>query len=496
MIASATDPLDCNSYWAQGGIIYKGKEDSRDLLAQDIKYAGSFKCDDSAVDHLTNCGPASVDELLIQTAKVPFDKDSDGNLSLCLEASHNRPRIIHWKDHTGKAITEHIQQAVHNSPNIELVCGTTAVDLAISQGPTGNCCVGVHAIKSNGELVTFLASATVLATGGLGDIYENTSNPKSARGDGFALAMRAGASLKDMEYVQFHPTTLFIPGERRFLLTEALRGQGARLFNTNGERFAHKYHELEELAPRDVVSRMIVEEMKITCSDHVLLDISHLPAKFLVERFPSIYKYCLERGFDLTKDRIPVVPAAHYFCGGVQADVDGKTNLPGLFAAGEVSCTGLHGANRLASTSLLEGLVWGRTIGTNLVNFVASRQEENRTAEPFLHYGNQVPDKNEVSTLLDKLRKTMWENVGVVRSKETLTRALKDIMALKCRADDVYHRSRLTPETVNLRNAVSVGAVIVQAALRNKASVGCHFRTDGVVFPYKYETNKLESDAP
>mmetsp|Transcript_48839 Transcript_48839/g.83925 ORF Transcript_48839/g.83925 Transcript_48839/m.83925 type:complete len:599 (+) Transcript_48839:295-2091(+) len=481
MLSAATDPLDCNSYWAQGGIIYKAEDDTPDLLASDIHYAGANVCDDEAVDFLTHNGPSAVDELLIGTSHVPFDRRPDGKLALCLEASHNRARIIHWKDHTGKAITQSIQAAAAAHPNITLETGCTAVDLAQALGPYGSHCVGVHALR-DGAPQTFLASATVLATGGLGDLYENTSNPASARGDGFAMALRVGAQLQSMEYVQFHPTTLYLPGERRFLLTEALRGEGARLLNTAGERFAGRYHELGELAPRDVVARMIVSEMQRLGSEHVYLDISHRDAAFLKDRFPSIYEHCLARGLDLTAGPVPIVPAAHYFCGGVAADTAGRTSVPGLFAAGETACTGLHGANRLASTSLLEGLVWGRAIGGFLGQHLRGGEMDRASpmVDPYKHYGAAEADPAEVEAVFAELRRAMWRDVGVVRSQGSLQRALAEVAELRGRAADLFHGTRLTPATVGLRNAVAVGGVIAQAALANPYSIGAHYLTDGL----------------
>ncbi|CAM9519474.1 unnamed protein product, partial [Ectocarpus sp. 13 AM-2016] len=379
MLSSARNVDDCNSFWAQGGIIYKAEDDSPDLLASDVHTAGAGLCNDPAVMKLAEEGPGRVEQMLLRgTSEVPFDRDADGRLALCLEASHNRARIIHWRDETGKAITTSVQAAAAQHPNIRMMTSTTAVDLALAAGQ----CVGAHVLVEdsgmNGgigigrgggyHLETIRAPATVLATGGLGDLYAHTSNPASAKGAGFAMALRAGAVLSGMEYVQFHPTTLHIPGQRSFLLTEALRGEGARLVDRRGRCFAKNYHPDGELAPRDVVSRTILSEMRLQRAPHMYLDISHRPADWIRGRFPSIYEHCLRQGLDMTVQPLPVVPAAHYFCGGVATDLTGRTTVPGLFAAGEVACTGLHGANRLASTSLLEGLVWGCSIADHLAD--------------------------------------------------------------------------------------------------------------------------------
>ena len=308
MLTANDDPYDCNSYWAQGGIIYKAIDDSPDLLASDVKIAGAGRCVDKAVNMLATDGPKRVKEILIDEANVPFDRDDQNELSLCLEASHNRARIIHFKDQTGAAITESMLSATTQHERVTLVKSATAVDLLQNDGH----CVGAVVMDNHSQsTAVFPARVTVLATGGLGDLYENTSNPETARGDGIAMANRIGANLANMEFVQFHPTTLFIPGERRFLLTEALRGIGATLLDSHGNAFAKSYHPQGELAPRDVVSRMITSEMAKQNQQHMYLDCSNKEAGWLRERFPAINKYCLSKGFDMTKQPLPVVPAAH-----------------------------------------------------------------------------------------------------------------------------------------------------------------------------------------
>lgn len=383
----------------------------------------------------------------------------------------------------------------------------TAVDLAVTESASsslsdannGRRCLGAHLMRvtgsnPNGQALRVLpvrAQATVLGTGGLGELYQHTSNPASARGDGFAMAFRAGAALQNMEYVQFHPTTLHLPGERSFLLTEALRGEGARLVNLCGEAFAKRYHPAGELAPRDVVSRMIVSEMKRTGTSHVLLDISHRDAAWLRGRFPSINAHCLARGLDMTRQALPVVPAAHYFCGGVATDLKGQTSLPGLYAAGEVACTGLHGANRLASTSLLEGLVWGVAIADNLA---ALRREgkdarlaslaENLPLAPISHSQQdgrwkkeKLPpaDLQQVEAYMAEIRRTLWEHVGVVRRPDGLAYASGALRKLEETVHAYYASTQLCKETVSLRNAVETARLIARAAARNEESIGTHY---------------------
>ncbi|EWM26732.1 l-aspartate oxidase [Nannochloropsis gaditana] len=511
MVTSATDPLDCNSFWAQGGIIYKASDDTPALLSEDIMVAGAGVNDRKAVSKLAMDGPGCVEDVLLRLAPVPFDRHPDGSLALCLEASHNRARIIHWRDHTGRAITESLQETVAAHPNILLVSGVTAVDLAVAEGVEehedeppqkgqeqqrlnhdhGRRCLGAHLMRVAPDAtdpVPVRAAATVLATGGLGDLYEHTSNPASARGDGFAMALRAGAALQNMEYVQFHPTTLHLPGERSFLVTEALRGEGARLLNMQGEAFARRYHPQGELAPRDVVSRMIVSEMARTGAEHMFLDISHRDAAWLRGRFPAIDAHCRARGLDMTKQALPVVPAAHYFCGGVVTDLEGRTSLPGLFAAGEVACTGLHGANRLASTSLLEGLVWGVAIA----ELLAKKRKDGQDAlwrkvvntAPLAPIPHSLGESNQalpvappaqVEAYMAEIRRTLWEDVGVVRRPEGLAYASRHLRRVEAEVQAFYTSTRLSKDTVSLRNAAETARLIARAAARNTESIGTHY---------------------
>ncbi|CAM9720589.1 unnamed protein product [Discosporangium mesarthrocarpum] len=510
MLSASQDPSDCNSYWAQGGIIYRAEDDSPELLASDVHAAGAGICNHSAVMKLAKDGPGRVEELLLTgPATVPFDKDPSGSLALCLEASHNRARIIHWRDQTGKAITDSVQQATLKHPNIQVVTSATAVDLSLALRADRRSvqCVGAHVLvevrerepnasvggKPKTRMETVLAPATVLATGGLGDLYAHTSNPASSRGAGFAMALRAGAALSNMEYVQFHPTTLHTPhvqGERSFLLTEALRGEGARLVDSRGRAFAQDYHPDGELAPRDVVSRMIMSEIARQGTSHMYLDISHRDPNWLAKRFPGIDAHCRERGLDMAREPLPVVPAAHYFCGGVTTDLEGRTSVPGLFAAGEVACTGLHGANRLASTSLLEGLVWGCDISDNLfsrpstsTSTSAATLAETADLSALLPLHLPSPSAPPVppefaSAAWEVLRNTMWEEVGVVRSASGMRSASARLGALATSASGIYEGFALSRETVELRNAVQTGAVVAGAAASNLVSVGAHYVED------------------
>jgi L-aspartate oxidase len=427
-------------------------------------------------------GPECVDELLVSGVKVPFDRDDNGQLSLCLEASHNRARIIHWKDQTGLAITKNMQQFIATNSQITSLQSRTVVDLVKNQ--TGRC-IGARVFNSQTNLEEiFLATNTILASGGLGEIFRHTSNHPSARGDGYAIAHRVGAQLSSMEFVQFHPTTFYIPGDRSFLLTEALRGEGARLMNNDGHYFAKDYHELGELAPRDVVSRMIMSELHRSGDEHVWLDISHRDAAWLQHRFPAIYQHCLNKGYDLTKTALPVVPAAHYFCGGVDVDLKGRTTVPGLYAAGEVSCTGLHGGNRLASTSLLEGLVWGREIARDILSSPSSSVESfaGDIAQLSSMFRPSVSLTSSAQRRLalhwTTLQDTMWTHVGIKRSSHGLSAAASILSDIQRDLAELSQGSGLNLEWLGLSNAVSTAQLITSAAQENKVSQGAHYVID------------------
>ncbi|KDO33965.1 L-aspartate oxidase [Saprolegnia parasitica CBS 223.65] len=473
MLGAAFDPANCNSYWAQGGIIYKSTDDSPELLSSDIHRAGAGVCHDPAVRKVATEGPRCVEELLLDVSKVPFERDSNGNLALTLEASHNRARILFKADHTGKAITTSMQAAVMAHPNIELLTGRVVFDLALNDA--GDCVGAVLINASTNAMEVLHADMTLLGTGGLGDIYRNTSNPEGARGEGVAVAARAGARLKNMQYVQFHPTTLYIPGERRFLLTEALRGEGAKLRTKAGRFFATDYHPSGELAPRDVVARMILSEMDKTGDDCMYLDISHLDSDWLQTRFPTIYAHCLARGIDLTKEPMPVVPAAHYHCGGIKVDLSGRTSVPRLYAAGEVSCTGMHGANRLASTSLLEALVWGCAVASDYLNSDKTTTTAESVRIPALSLSATASaSTTDVQSVLSELQAIMWDHVGATRTTDGMRAGVKKLLALEASVDRLCADVRLDATLVGVRNALKTGKYIAEAALAAPISVGTH----------------------
>eukprot|EP00929_Paragymnodinium_shiwhaense_P037085 TRINITY_DN1981_c0_g1_i1.p1 TRINITY_DN1981_c0_g1~~TRINITY_DN1981_c0_g1_i1.p1 ORF type:complete len:634 (+),score=124.28 TRINITY_DN1981_c0_g1_i1:122-1903(+) len=514
VLSSSREPLDSNSYWAQGGIIYKGRkgEDSASMLEDDIKYAGAGKCVDSAVSRLASDGPRRVKQLLLGglgkqgSANVPFDRDAQGNLKVCLEASHSAPRIIHWKDHTGRAITEELVQTVLNHPNITIRTATTAIDALLT--PDGRC-IGALALENapgiGSEFRYLGARSTVLATGGLGALYTNTSNPASARGDGIAFALRAGADLANLEYVQFHPTTLYRSPEQRqadadsaasqaaeggskfleqpqsFLITEAMRGAGAKLRNPITLRlFAKDYHPLGELAPRDVVTRLIWAEMSKYGLDHVLLDpsASGQSAAWIRDRFPSINAHCESLGIDFTASPgFPVVPAQHYACGGISVDLEGRTSVPGLYAAGEVACTGLHGANRLASTSLLEGLTWGASAAEAIKHTVEAAGDE-AFPSPLLPKGAaHIPPAGDASAeeLWQRMQEVMWKDVGIIRTCQGLTGACAELGKLAAEAEALYHLRPQDADVIKVRNGLATALAVARSAAANPVSTGAHY---------------------
>jgi L-aspartate oxidase len=496
LLTREPDPHESNSRYAQGGIIGRGVDDSADLLVEDILAAGAGASLPQAARILAEEGPSLLQEVLVQTAGIAFDHESNGDPDWGREAAHSRRRILHVGDGTGRAIMEGLVAAIRRMPNVELETNYTGVDLITyphnSRDPLSAyqpiACHGAYVFDRAGKTVhRTLAAATILATGGLGRIYRNTTNPPGARGDGLAMASRAGARITNAEYIQFHPTALSVPGAEGFLISEAVRGEGAVLLTPEGQPFMEKYSpEWKDLAPRDVVARAIHTEMETHGYSYVLLDIaSHMPAEEIKTRFPNIYAECLRVGVDIMHEPIPVVPAAHYFCGGVAVDEWGRTSIQNLYAVGEVSCTGLHGANRLASTSLLEGLVWGQRAAEEIEKQLPA---EGRPRLPSLE---DVPmwDESGLTTDSDPaliqgdmqtIQNVMWHYVGLVRSGERLSRAIRELSHLQNEIETFYRRTKLSDGLIGLRNAVEVGLIVAQAARHNRTSRGCHFRTDAV----------------
>jgi len=488
IVTRAADPVESNTRYAQGGIVSLGEGDSADLLAKDVLAAGAGLSLPAAVRILADEGPRLVQEVLIEAAGVPFDRTPDGALVFGREGAHSCPRILHVGDATGSAIIQALTAALSRQPNVHIVPSATAVDLITfphhARDPLAVyepiACHGAYVFDQSDRTVhRYLAGATILASGGLGRIYRYTTNPEGARGDGLAMAYRAGARVINAEYIQFHPTALAIPGGESFLISEAVRGEGGRLFTPDGRRFMLEVApRWGDLAPRDVVARAIHREMIEHGYPHVLLDIaSVLPPDQVQARFPTIYTRCLALGLDITRQPIPVVPAAHYFCGGVWTDSWGRTTIQNLYAVGEVACTGVHGANRLASTSLLEGLVWGDR---------AARDIAARLKRPPVSADNvppwEAPERREEADPaliwrdMRTIQYTMWHYVGLARSTGRLERALRDLNHLAEEIDDFYRTTCLNDALIGLRHSVQAALSVAQAAKRNRQSRGCHYR--------------------
>ncbi len=481
-LLSMAGPLAANSDWAQGGIIYNISPDP-EILARDIFEASDHTANPVAVAHLVKEGPTAVKELLIDELGIGFDRSPDGELEFTREGGHSERRIIHAKDTTGHAILAGIAAKVDATPGITRRQGWVAVDLLTLSHNTDDpaaryaplTCFGAYVLDtSTGEVGAFVAKKTILATGGLGQIFQHSTNQPGSVGHGVAMAYRVGARVIDLEYLQFHPTVFFKKGAPRFLITEALRGEGAVIVNSKGERFMDKLHPRGSLAPRDVVSRAIHQELAASGDTCAFLDLSALKTDYIKSRFPYIYEHCLLHGVDITKEPIPIVPAAHYSCGGVHTDMNGRTNVRNLNALGETACTGLHGANRLASTSLLECLTSAKfSVRADIADIA---RETFSLPDPRVW---ESPTRDADPTLvrqdMELLRQTMWNYAGVVRSRKRLTRARRILLELREEIQSFYRHCRLSRPLIELRNAVQTAVLVSYAASLNPRSKGCHF---------------------
>ena len=471
---------DGSSQWAQGGIAaVMDATDSVDAHLQDTLVAGAGLCDEAATREILSGGPDAIQWLA--DLGVPFTTDAHHatGLHLTREGGHSHRRIVHADDATGAAVVATLSSRILTHPNITLFERHIAIDLITGKkhGDAEAGCLGAYVLDiDSGRVGTFLGSQTVLATGGAGKVYLCTTNPDTATGDGIAMGWRAGCRVANMEFIQFHPTCLYHPHAKSFLITEAVRGEGGLLRLPDGTRFMPDHDPRAELAPRDVVARAIDFEMKRHGLDCVYLDISHQPAEFVRAHFPNIYQRCLELGIDMTREPIPVVPAAHFTCGGLITDLHGRTDIPNLYAIGETACTGLHGANRLASNSLLECLVLGRATAADILGaatpatFTVPDWDE-----------SQVSDADEEVVIAhnwDELRRFMWDYVGIVRTDKRLERAAHRIALLRQEIDEYYRHFRVTNDLIELRNLVDTADLIVRSAQARHESRGLHFSRD------------------
>ncbi len=475
---------DSNTAWAQGGVAcVVSEQDSFELHIADTLTAGAGLCDEDAVRTVVTEGPDRIRELIGLGVHFDerLDEDGESELDLGMEGGHSKRRVLHFQDSTGLAIETTLVRHAREHANITILENHMAVDF-ITTGKLGyamqNACVGLYVLdEETGHVETIRTDVTIVATGGCGKVYLYSTNPDIATGDGVAMAWRAGAAVSNMEFIQFHPTCLFQPEAKSFLVSEVVRGEGGILVDERGQRFMDRHHPLAELAPRDIVARAIDAEMKRTGSKCVYLDISMKPPEFVKSRFPTIYETCLRYGIDITKDPIPVVPAAHYQCGGIKTDLNGETSLRGLHAIGEAACTGLHGANRLASNSLLEGMVLAHRA---VEKTTRPRPPRARFDLPEWRPG-EVQDVDELVVIYhnwDEIRRLMWDYVGIVRTDKRLARAATRLRNLHTEIQEFYWNFKISTELLELRNLVTVASLIVDCAISRKESRGLHYTLD------------------
>lgn len=502
VVLSKEKAPDSNTDMAQGGIAaVMSSEDSFESHIEDTLTAGAGLCKRQVVENFVNQAPDRIQDLL--NWGVHFDlrrgaSTEENSIDLTREGGHSFRRILHFEDQTGHELHRTLLKRVRENSNIELLEQHFAIDLIINKqvdtydmSPTR--CVGAYSLnKVNGEVEAFLGKHTVLATGGAGKVYLYTSNWSGATGDGIAMAYRAGARIANLEFMQFHPTCLFHPESRNFLISEALRGEGGELINAQGEAFMKKYHPLGSLAPRDIVARSIDAEMKKSGAACVYLNMTHLEPEFLRKRFPAIYQKCLEYGIDLTQTPIPVVPAAHYLCGGILTDMNGRTDIPGLFAIGENACTGLHGANRLASNSLLECLC----MAANASEIIKAEAEQIPICQKNpkdWHYPKESNDDEMIviSHMWEEIRRLMWNYVGIVRSNKRLQRAQHRLKNILAEVREYYSHFQIHSDILELRNIAIVADLSVECALKRKESRGIHYNLD---YPFVPQVKSLDGE--
>ncbi|MEM9227345.1 MAG: L-aspartate oxidase [Verrucomicrobiota bacterium] len=487
-IITKKDQAESNTNYAQGGIAaVTSQTDDFELHVADTLTAGDGLCREEVVRDIVSAGPERIAEL--KQIGVDFTQLDDGRISLHKEGGHSKRRILHVKDLTGAAIEAALLHAVAESEYIDVYEHHFAIDLITRRKlrlPGRDAVLGLYVLEvHSGEVHTFQAPVIMLATGGVGHVYQFTTNPDIATGDGIAIAYRAGVEVRNMEFIQFHPTALFTRGKERFLISEAVRGEGAKLRNLRGEAFMPRYDDRADLAPRDVVARAIDAEMKASGAEHMWLDITDQDADHIRERFPHIYEGCLKHGIDMTREMIPVVPACHYLCGGVTTSMSATTRLPGLLACGEVANTGLHGANRLASNSLLEACVLAHNGADSAEAYLENFQPDAITLPAWKDGDVRDPDERVVLYHnWDELKRTMWDYVAIVRTSKRLQRARTRIQNLQREINEYYWNFKVEPRLLELRNLIQVAELIAECALQRRESRGLHTTLD---FPDKLD---------
>jgi len=496
LLTAGADLFSGNTSLAQGGVVFHSQEDDPVKLERDIMTAGWGQNYLRAVRYLAHKGPKVLQKTLIDSYHVPFAHRDAAEWYFTREGGHSVARILYAKDHTGLTIMQQLAQAVNDNPNIRVLTSRTAIDLLTTHHHAthldfkynlSNQCVGAYVFnEALNQVEIILADFTVLATGGAGRIYLNSTNANEAIGSGLSMANRAGVKLHNLEYVQFHPTAFYQGArrfERRFLISEAVRGEGARLVNSKGEPFMARYDQRGDLAPRDIVTRAIMAEMLHTGDDCMFLDTTRGMHDEVAERFPTIFNKCMEHGIDMRTTPIPVVPAAHFFCGGILVDTRGRTTLERLYAAGECTCTGVHGANRLASTSLLEGLLWGYSAGQDIAKRLGGKWRlTKKLSDAIPDWQNPGDIQNEDPALIAQdwatIRNTMWNYVGIIRSTARLRRAFEDLRTLSKNMHDFYKQTPISKPIIGLFHGCQTAYVVTLAAMRNTKSQGCHYRVD------------------
>lgn len=478
---------ETNTKYAQGGIAAVFREpDNFEKHVQDTLIAGDGCCIEEVVRMVVREAPDRIKDLI--ELGVEFDKKNDGTYDLAREGGHSEYRILHYKDKTGEALQKALMEQVRKDPNINIFEHHFAIEILtqhhlgerVKKNSPGIKCYGAYvADLKNQKVLTFLSKVTIMATGGMGNVYLTTTNPEIATGDGIAMAYRAKGTIENMEFVQFHPTSFYDPNTRpSFLITEALRGYGAELRNMSGEKFMKRYDNRGSLAPRDIVARAIDNELKIWGDDHVWLDCTHLDSEGLKDHFPNVYEHCFAKGIDITKDMIPVVPCAHYSCGGIKVDMDGQSNIDRLYALGEVSSTGLHGANRLASNSLIEAAVYGHRAAVHAGKRLKELSWEEKIPNWDYKGTTHLEEMVLITQSIREVQMIMSNYVGIVRSDLRLERAMVRLEILYEETESLFKRSHISQKICELRNIINVGYIIIKLAKNRRESIGLHYSID------------------